>query len=94
MPSILALVCGLLAGGFAYIAANLVRQLFPNKTEPPVVFHWFPWLGSALSYGQEPYRFLFAAQARYGDVFTFVLLGRNVTVHLGVAGMFVLKIRT
>ncbi|KAF2636681.1 cytochrome P450 51 [Massarina eburnea CBS 473.64] len=69
------------------IVANIARQLlFPNKKLPPVIFHWLPWLGSAISYGKDPYKFLFACQSKYGDVFTFVLLGRNVTVYLGVAG--------
>ena len=87
MPSPLFLLSGSLAVGVAYIIANIIRQLlFPNIKEPPVVFHWFPWLGSAITYGKDPYKFLFAARAKYGDVFTFVLLGRNVTVHLGVSG--------
>jgi sterol 14-demethylase len=87
MHSPLLLAAGSLTLCIAYIAANIVRQLlFPNKQEPPVVFHWLPWLGSALSYGKDPYKFLFAAQAKHGDVFTFILLGRNVTVNLGVAG--------
>ena len=86
MPSLLVLVSAFLVLCTVYFLSNIVRQLFPNKNEPPVVFHWIPWLGSAVTYGKEPYKFLFAAQAKYGDVFTFVLLGRNVTVHLGVAG--------
>jgi len=87
MPSLLALVPAFLALCVVYAVGNIARQLFfPNKNEPPVVFHWIPWLGSALAYGRDPYKFLFAARAKHGDVFTFVLLGRNVTVHLGIAG--------
>lgn len=87
MPSLLTLLYASLALCLGYVAVNILRQLFfASKNEPPVVFHWIPWLGSAVTYGKEPYKFLFANQAKYGDVFTFVLLGRNVTVHLGVAG--------
>nr|WOX02711.1 cytochrome P450 lanosterol 14 alpha-demethylase [Pyrenophora teres f. maculata]WOX02712.1 cytochrome P450 lanosterol 14 alpha-demethylase [Pyrenophora teres f. maculata]WOX02715.1 cytochrome P450 lanosterol 14 alpha-demethylase [Pyrenophora teres f. maculata]WOX02716.1 cytochrome P450 lanosterol 14 alpha-demethylase [Pyrenophora teres f. maculata]WOX02717.1 cytochrome P450 lanosterol 14 alpha-demethylase [Pyrenophora teres f. maculata] len=87
MLSLLFLLFGLLALCIAYIFANIIRQLLlPNTKEPPIVFHWFPWLGSAITYGKDPYKFLFAAKAKHGDVFTFVLLGRNVTAHLGVAG--------
>ncbi|KAL1640848.1 Lanosterol 14-alpha-demethylase [Didymella pomorum] len=87
MPSSFILASGFLALCIAYVAANIARQLIAlNRRDPPVVFHWLPWLGSAVAYGKDPFKFLFAAQAQHGDVFTFVLLGRNVTVHLGVAG--------
>jgi sterol 14-demethylase len=69
------------------IVANVAQQLLrPNHAEPPVVFHWLPWLGSSIAYGRDPYKFLFACRAKYGDVFTFVLLGRKTTACLGVAG--------
>lgn len=87
MPSILAFASAFIVLCIVYFVSNIVRQLiFTNENGPPIVFHWIPWLGSAVTYGKEPYKFLFAAQARYGDVFTFILLGRKVTVHLGVAG--------
>lgn len=36
----------------------IIRQLLPKRrTEPPTVFHWFPFLGSAVSYGTNPQRF-------------------------------------
>lgn len=71
----------------AFLVSNLIRQrFFPNTKEPPVVFHWLPWLGSAISYGRDPFKFLFACQKQYGDSFTFVMLGRKVTVYLGVTG--------
>ena len=34
----------------------------------------------------NPYEFFFANKAKYGDVFTFILLGRKVTVCLGTKG--------
>ena len=40
------------------IAINVLRQQLPrNKSEPPVVFHWIPFVGSAVSYGTDPCKF-------------------------------------
>lgn len=95
------------------ILVNGAKQvLFRKRNEPPVVFHWLPFVGSAISYGQEPIRFLDDCQAKvkndrlalttvkintksftnyvdinkYGNIFTFVLFGRRVTVYLGING--------
>ncbi|KAF9884107.1 Lanosterol 14-alpha-demethylase [Aspergillus nanangensis] len=66
---------------------NVLRQLlFKNPHEPPVVFHWVPWIGSTISYGINPYTFFDKCQAKYGDIFTFVLLGKKTTVYLGTKG--------
>jgi sterol 14-demethylase len=35
----------------------LNQLLFKNPNEPPVIFHWFPIIGSTLSYGTDPYEF-------------------------------------
>lgn len=62
-------------------------QLLPkDPTLPPVVFHIIPWFGSAATYGMDPYKFLFDCREKYGDVFTFILLGRRMTVALGPKG--------
>lgn len=37
-------------------------------------------------YGMDPFDFFFACKQKYGDVFTFILLGRKVTVCLGTVG--------
>ncbi|KAF9448648.1 lanosterol 14-alpha-demethylase [Macrolepiota fuliginosa MF-IS2] len=70
------------------ILLNVVRQvLLPSKpNEPPVVFHWFPFVGSAVGYGNDPLNFFFKCREKYGDVFTFILFGRRVTVTLGSKG--------
>lgn len=34
----------------------------------------------------EPYRFFTASRKKYGDIFTFILLGRRTTVYLGLDG--------
>ena len=42
------------------IAVNVLRQLFSkDPTEPPVVFHWVPFIGSTIPYGIDPYKFFF-----------------------------------
>ncbi|KKK26746.1 14-alpha sterol demethylase Cyp51A [Aspergillus rambellii] len=69
------------------ILLNVARQiLFRNKNEPPLVFHWIPILGSTITYGMDPYAFFFSCRQKYGDIFTFVLLGKKTTVYLGIQG--------
>lgn len=47
------------------VLLNVLKQiLFWKTNEPPVVFHWFPFIGSAVSYGQEPTKFLKNCQAK------------------------------
>ncbi|MCJ1415336.1 Sterol 14-alpha demethylase [Xylographa parallela] len=66
---------------------TVLQQLFFRKAhEPPMVFHWFPLIGSAVTYGQDPVKFFSTCQAKYGDIFTFILLGRKITVYLGAKG--------
>lgn len=69
------------------IASNVIGQLwFPDPHRPPVVFHIFPFIGSTVQYGIDPYKFFFDCQAQYGDCFTFILLGKPTTVFLGPKG--------
>ncbi|KAM5444551.1 Lanosterol 14-alpha-demethylase [Microsporum ferrugineum] len=79
----------LLLGFVAAIALNLIYQLLfrlLNRTRPPLVFHWIPFLGSTIRYGLDPYKFFFSCREKHGDIFTFVLLGRQTTVYLGIKG--------
>lgn len=70
------------------ILVNVLLQLrlFRNRHEPPLVFHWVPFIGSTISYGMDPFKFFFACREKYGDVFTFILLGKKTTVCLGTKG--------
>ncbi|ODQ63646.1 cytochrome P450 [Nadsonia fulvescens var. elongata DSM 6958] len=69
------------------IVLNVVSQLLPqNPNRPPLVFYWIPWFGSAAYYGMEPYKFFAENQAKYGDVYAFMLLGKVMTVNLGPKG--------
>ncbi|GAM39358.1 sterol 14-demethylase [Talaromyces pinophilus] len=69
----------------------LVNVLFQsvdksNGSKPPLVFHYFPIIGSTISYGKDPMKFFEDCKQKYGNVFTFILLGRRVTVYLGAQG--------
>ncbi|KAF2456671.1 eburicol 14 alpha-demethylase-like protein [Lineolata rhizophorae] len=69
------------------VVVNVLKQLlFKNPNEPPVVFHWVPIIGSTITYGIDPYEFFFSCRQKYGDVFTFILLGKKTTVCLGTKG--------
>ncbi|TVY19344.1 Eburicol 14-alpha-demethylase [Lachnellula arida] len=74
------------------VVLNVLSQLLlKNPNEPPVVFHWFPIVGSTITYGMDPYKFFFECRAKvglllYGDVYTFILLGKKTTVYLGRQG--------
>jgi hypothetical protein len=51
--------------GLVSIVLNVINQLvFYNKKEPPVVFHWVPFIGSTIAYGMDPYQFFFASRAK------------------------------
>ncbi|KAF1982361.1 lanosterol 14-alpha-demethylase [Aulographum hederae CBS 113979] len=82
------LVCAAVASfvTLAVVANVLAQLLFKNPHEPPLVFHWVPFFGSTITYGIDPYRFFFGCREKYGDVFTFVLLGKKTTVCLGTHG--------
>ncbi|KIV94568.1 hypothetical protein PV10_02323 [Exophiala mesophila] len=69
------------------ILINVIRQsFFRDRNAPPEVFHLIPGLGSTVAYGIDPFDFFFSCKEKYGDVFTFILLGRKVTVCLGTKG--------
>ncbi|KAL4811561.1 cytochrome P450 [Aspergillus unguis] len=80
-------VLGLFSFVVLAVVLNVLRQiLFKNPNEPPLVFHWFPFVGSTISYGIDPYKFFFSCREKYGDIFTFILLGKKTTVYLGTKG--------
>lgn len=87
LPTWQLIVFGFIGTIVLTVSLNVLKQLlFKNPNEPPVVFHLFPLLGSTVLYGIDPFKFFFACKEKYGDVFTFILLGRKVTVCLGTAG--------
>jgi sterol 14-demethylase len=88
LPLPLKIVGAVVGVPLVVIALNVLQQLIVPKdpTAPPVVFHYIPWFGSAAYYGMDPYKFMFECRDKYGDVFTFILLGRRMTVALGPKG--------
>ncbi|KAI1735965.1 cytochrome P450 51 [Xylaria scruposa] len=69
------------------VILNVLQQiLFKNPNEPPLVFHWFPVIGSTITYGMDPPRFFKENRKKFGDIFTFVLLGKKTTVYVGPSG--------
>ena len=43
------------------IFLNVLRQaLLKNSREPPIVFHYVPFIGSTIAYGIDPYKFFFS----------------------------------
>ncbi|KAK7205657.1 cytochrome P-450 lanosterol 14-alpha-demethylase [Myxozyma melibiosi] len=79
-------VATLVFGVVAVVVNALKQVLFKDPNRPPVVFHWIPVFGSAASYGMDPYKFFEDNRKKFGDVFTFVMLGRHITVALGPRG--------
>ena len=48
----------------AVILNVLSQLLLRNPAEPPVVFHWLPFIGSTITYGIDPYIFFFDCQRK------------------------------
>lgn len=49
------------------VALNVASQiLFKNPNEPPLVFHWFPFIGSTVTYGMDPPTFFRKNRAKVG----------------------------
>lgn len=50
----------------ASVTLNVLAQLClpASPSSPPLVFHWFPILGSAVSYGTDPYKFFETNRAK------------------------------
>lgn len=57
-----------------------------NETHPPFVFYYIPWVGLAIEYGYNPYRFFEKNRQRYGDIFSFLIFGKTMVVYLGTSG--------
>jgi sterol 14-demethylase len=47
------------------IVLNVLKQLLiKNPNEPPIVFHWVPFIGSTVTYGMDPYKFFFSCREK------------------------------
>ncbi|KAG2139201.1 cytochrome P450 [Suillus bovinus] len=83
-----AVLLGIFYTPILIVVLNILKQLVipRDPSLPPEVFHWIPFIGSSIEYGNDPLNFFFKCREIYGDVFTFTLLGRKVTVALGAKG--------
>lgn len=55
------------------IVLNVLHQLLPVRrkgSDPPVVFHWVPFIGSTITYGIDPYKFFFRCREQVHTVIT------------------------
>lgn len=49
------------------VVFNVLGQLLVKKADrPPVVFHWFPWIGSTVTYGMDPFKFFSENRRKVG----------------------------
>lgn len=47
------------------VVVNVLQQvMFKSRDKPPVVFHFFPFFGSTVVYGIDPYAFFSANQKK------------------------------
>ena len=59
---------GLLSFFVVAVVFNVLDQLLiRNPNEPPLVFHWVPFIGSTVTYGIDPYRFFFRCREKVLD---------------------------
>lgn len=45
----------------------LLQAINRNPNEPPLVFHWFPVIGSTITYGMDPPRFFKENRAKVSN---------------------------
>lgn len=62
------------------------RNTKQPENAPPLVPSRIPFVGSLVSFGMNPIKFLQAQREKYGDIFTFVMWGRRMTYALGPEG--------
>ncbi|KAF9915380.1 Lanosterol 14-alpha-demethylase [Lobosporangium transversale] len=68
------------------ILIQIAQRINVNKNAPPEVPYWIPYLGSAISFSLNPLKFYDDNRKKYGDVFTYTMVGRKFTVCLGIEG--------
>ncbi|NEO42096.1 MAG: cytochrome P450 [Moorea sp. SIOASIH] len=55
----------------------------PTKKYPPRLSHGLPYLGHALEFARDPVGLLHKGRQQFGDIFSFYLIGKQVTVLTG-----------
>lgn len=55
------------------LLSTFSAQVLPRKSsDPPVVFHWLPIIGSAIGYGTDPLGFFFKCREKVSLAFWFL----------------------
>jgi hypothetical protein len=76
-PYIVVIVTAVTALLLIILLVNVITQLlFKDPTKPPLVFHWFPFIGSTISYGIDPIAF-FTSCRRKVSFLLFLLIVCN-----------------
>ena len=79
---------GLVAFVVLSVALNVAKQiLLPNPNEPPMVFHWFPLIGSTVEYGMDPPRFFQKMRAKVRCLLPLLRWMRNRHIRSGGRGL-------
>lgn len=52
-----------------------------DPTLPPVVFHWFPFIGSAIAYGNDPIKLLLDSREKVHHILFFFFFSRDDPSH-------------
>ncbi|KAF9583944.1 Lanosterol 14-alpha-demethylase [Lunasporangiospora selenospora] len=68
------------------ILTQISQRINRDKNAPPEVPYWIPYLGSAIQFSLNPLKFFEENRKKYGDVFTYTMVGRKFTVCLGTEG--------
>ncbi|GJJ78120.1 sterol 14alpha-demethylase [Entomortierella parvispora] len=68
------------------VLTQIHQRINVDKNAPPEVPYWIPYLGSAIQFSVNPIKFYDDNRKKYGDIFTYTMVGRKFTVCLGVEG--------
>ncbi|KAF9290062.1 Lanosterol 14-alpha-demethylase [Mortierella alpina] len=87
-PANIAQILSTVAIGIAVILilTQIAQRINVDKNAPPEVPYWIPYLGSAISFSVNPVKFYEENRKKYGDVYTYTMVGRKFTVCLGTEG--------
>ena len=87
-PANLSQILPALAIGIVVILVftQLQQRINVDKNAPPEVPYWIPYLGSAIEFSVNPLKFYADNRKKYGDIFTYTMVGRKFTVCLGIEG--------
>eukprot|EP00042_Codosiga_hollandica_P029984 m.169742 g.169742 ORF g.169742 m.169742 type:complete len:521 (+) comp53233_c0_seq2:95-1657(+) len=72
------------AGSALVFVTHYAKQtIFRSSAAPPLVKSFLPFFGSIAKFGENPVNFLLENYKKYGPVFSFMMLGNEVTYLIG-----------